>query len=162
VARAGPRGDDVVAVMSGREYHSVIRPWVDALLEQDPTEDCIIWPFGRTSKGYGEFVDQPGGRTRAAHVVICERTHGPCPSGMEVSHSCNNGRGGCVNPAHMIWDTRTGNRRNAPNVVLTPEKAEAIRARYEAGGVSMRALGREYGVNHGTIRAIVTGETWKP
>lgn len=40
-------------------------------------------------------------------------------------------------------------------VHLTDEQAETIRKRYAAGGVTHRALAREYGVCHGTIGSII-------
>lgn len=47
-----------------------------------------------------------------------------------------------------------------PAAVLTAMQVEEIRARYRAGGVSHRALGRTYGVSHATIGYIVRGEVW--
>ena len=38
---------------------------------------------------------------------------------------------------------------------LTMERAREIRAKYAAGGISMGALGREYGVNQAVVSHIV-------
>lgn len=45
--------------------------------------------------------------------------------------------------------------------VLTYRKAQAIRARYEEGGISYAELGDLHGVQRGTIGAIVRCETWR-
>ena len=37
---------------------------------------------------------------------------------------------------------------------------EEIRKRYEAGGISQRALATQYGVTQGAVGFIVRGETW--
>lgn len=47
-----------------------------------------------------------------------------------------------------------------PLAKLTMEKARAIRERYAAGGVSLSALGREYGVDGKQVHRIVRGEAW--
>jgi hypothetical protein len=51
---------------------------------------------------------------------------------------------------------------NGPgNYRLTVEQVAQIRERYAAGGVSQRALGREFGVAHTTIIRIVHGDAWR-
>lgn len=46
------------------------------------------------------------------------------------------------------------------DVKLTESQAREILSRYRAGGVAMRALGREYGVGAPTVCHIVNGVTW--
>lgn len=45
---------------------------------------------------------------------------------------------------------------------LTDADVAEIRRRYAAGGVRMRALGAEYGVDHSHISDIVNGHRWPP
>jgi hypothetical protein len=40
-------------------------------------------------------------------------------------------------------------------------QASEIRARHAAGGVSMRSLAKEYGVNSGTVWCLLRGGTWQ-
>lgn len=47
-----------------------------------------------------------------------------------------------------------------PWAKLDKEKADQIRARYAAGGISQRKLAAEYDVHHAQIGAIVRGEAW--
>ena len=44
---------------------------------------------------------------------------------------------------------------------LTDDKVCEIRGLYEAGGASYTALGKQFGVDYTTIRAIVTRKTWR-
>lgn len=43
---------------------------------------------------------------------------------------------------------------------LTMADAKQIRAKYAAGGASLRKLGKEFGVSHMAIYLIVNGATW--
>lgn len=47
-----------------------------------------------------------------------------------------------------------------PWTKLTADDARAIRKRFAAGGISMRALGRDFDVSHDAISDIVNGRTW--
>lgn len=49
----------------------------------------------------------------------------------------------------------------APGARLSDEQVRAIRSRFDAGGVTMRALGREFGVHHRTVSAIVSRRAWQ-
>ncbi|WP_281997088.1 hypothetical protein [Halomonas sp. A020] len=48
-----------------------------------------------------------------------------------------------------------------PWAKLNHEKAGEIRVRYRAGGITMRALAKEYGVHHKQISEIVNGKAWQ-
>lgn len=48
------------------------------------------------------------------------------------------------------------NRKNK----LSPEKAEAIRRRYERGNSTMKQIARQYGVSEMQISRVVRGENW--
>ncbi len=86
-----------------------VQRWIDELLEQD-TDECIIWPFARNNKGYGNLrVDR---QYVSAHRYICIQVHDQPPSSEHVaSHSCGNGFGGCVNPKHLRWKTYSENEQ---------------------------------------------------
>lgn len=82
---------------------------------------------------------------------------------------------GCVNPAHLRWGTRGENVRDmiakgrnrhprgsrSPRSRLTEAQVVEMRQRYAAGGVTHRQLAAEYGVNHGSIARILSGEYWR-
>lgn len=74
------------------------------------TEDqaCIRVPWPLTSSGYTSVrVD---GENHYAHRFVCILAHGDPPTNTALAtHSCGNGRLGCVNPNHLIWGTHKSN-----------------------------------------------------
>lgn len=69
-----------------------------------------------------------------------------------------------------IWDIvnqnhwQTGDKPNKPRSLkkITLEIAEQIRSRYQAGGVTQRALGKEFGLSQQTICDVVNKNSWHP
>lgn len=134
-------------------------------------DDCLIWPFGRRSSGYGmATVD---GVKISAHRHMCILAHGRPPTpDHQAAHSCGNGHLGCVNPRHLSWKTRLANKadellhgtRNrgerCGSARLSRVQVLAIRARHDADRVSNVALATEYGVSDATIRDVVARRTW--
>lgn len=132
-------------------------------------QECWLW-VGKFGGTYGQF--QPGGKGSphvGAHRFSFEMAYGSSPK--VVMHKCDQPR--CVNPAHleagdyktntadMIAKGRRGNpkalgNRNF-NTKLNPNDVRAIRQRQ---GESAGSVGRDFGVDHGTILAIWRGITW--
>jgi hypothetical protein len=89
--------------------------------------------------------------------AVCGETFTPHPTkrarAVTCSRACFRKRASAATTAQMAA---------GPPVFakLDDEKAEQIRQRYAAGGVSQRALGREFGVHHSQVGAIVRGEAW--
>lgn len=134
--------------------------------------NCWDWTACRLPAGYGKI-----GR-RLAHRVSYEMHHGPIPVGWYVMHACD--RPSCIRPTHLTAGPGTANMRDAqskgrtggfiahrrygeanPHARLTVADVRTIRERHGRGGVTFAALGREYGVNEGTIARIVNRVTWK-
>jgi len=89
------------------------------------------WPFTgqRMRRGlpYGLIFDR---RTRRAHRVAWELTHGPIPEGLNVLHRCDNPP--CCNPAHLFLGTdgdnaadREAKGRSARNLPSTKRPADS-------------------------------------
>lgn len=127
--------------------------------------NCIEWSHYRMPNGYGQV--RVGKRMRLAHVVACEKAHGPCPPGKQAAHSCGNR--GCVNPEHLRWATPSENqadkylhgtdRRGAkhPLARLTQKQVEEIRRRR---GERHQSLADEFGVGRTQITRILNGTRW--
>jgi hypothetical protein len=78
--------------------------YLDEIVLQHTANECLLWPYGRDSNGYGQVTE---GRV---HVIVCERIHGPAPTpDHEVAHECGKGHEGCCAPLHLAWKTHAEN-----------------------------------------------------
>lgn len=129
--------------------------------------DCLIWPYGLTTTGYGQ-VRFPGIRGTAARVV-CTLVHGAPPQDKpHVAHWCGNRA--CVAPKHLRWATVRENRMDKLrhgtesrgsdryNSRLTEADVLAIRQQTWRTG---RSFAVEFGVAETTISAIRGGRRWR-
>jgi hypothetical protein len=137
----------------------------------EKTDTCWLWVGARNEKGYGLLGIGSTNQVRA-HRWIYETTN-QCvvPEGMFVCHRCDNPS--CVRPEHLYVGTHTDNMldraqrdraakgEDSGPAKLTDDQVRAIRAAYIPGKVDCTALGKTYKVDHTTVKAIVTGETWK-
>lgn len=157
------------------KWVNYMRPqeWLKALLAESTwSDECVPWPFA-VSSNYGRVWDPALGKVVGAHVYVCRRTRGPRPKGYDAAHSCGNSL--CVNPAHIVWKTRSENildkklhgtfnppppstRRGSlvPVSTLTEPQVKKILVdeRYQ------RVIAAEYGVHQSTISDIKTGRSW--
>jgi len=131
-------------------------------------EYCLIWPFYRNPNGYGQLGYN--GQSHWAHRFMCELVIGPPPSPKhEAAHSCGNGAGGCANPKHLSWKTKSENlldcsehgtqarSTNGSKGRLTADQVEEIRAL--KGKKTQSEIAIIFGVSDPTIRDILLGRT---
>lgn len=137
----------------------------------DKSGDCWVWTGYSDRDGYGRIGDSTG-KMLSTHRVAWELANGPIPDGMYVLHSCDNPP--CCKPADLHLGTHADNMREKnergrptrmigvtnPAAKLTEAQVLAIRERYAAGGVSQKALGREYSISETTIWEIVKRRKW--
>ena len=136
--------------------------------------ECKLMPKRTSGNGYYPMSVTIDGKTRyrSAHRLAYLLYKGPIPAGALVRHTCHNPR--CVNPAHLLLGSHQDNKNDCvealrhtrhernPKAKLYWPEVEAIRARYARKGISMRALGDEYGVSPAAISDIISRKTWRP
>jgi hypothetical protein len=145
--------------------HAKRMDWLHALAVQEPTGECVDWPWARKPSGYPVQMFLAGRRqTAVAHVLMSLLGH-ERPSQLHgVLHSCD--RPACVAPWHLRWGTTQDNtndmirRGRAAVSVLDQEKAQQIRTAVSSGS-SQRSQAREYGVHHSVIQQIIRHEIWR-
>jgi len=154
-----------------------------AKVDKTNIDGCWVWTACKDKKGYGFLcIKKDGkwtGRGRATRV-IWELTYGPIPDGLLICHRCNNPP--CVRPDHLYLGTHSDNVQDAvrnrthssprgeqhPKAKLTRVGAREIRNLYSSrvgicqnATVSQRKLAAQFGVSRWTIRACLSGITWK-
>jgi hypothetical protein len=133
---------------------------------------CWDWTGCKGRRGYG--LISVAGRHERSHRLSWSLHNGTIPPGLWVLHKCD--RPACVNPEHLFLGNHAENMADmmakARNVIsrgerhgrakLTEAQVMGIRARYEKGSPvnGATALGREFGVDHTTIRDIGRGKHW--
>lgn len=110
-------------------------------------------------------------RTFRAGVLVLLVFVGPRPEGMQACHGPLGNKDDSL--GNLRWGTLSSNWqdkfRDGTATVgerhgmakLTNETILEIRRRWAQGGLQKRELGREYGVNEGTIARIVSGKSWR-
>jgi hypothetical protein len=87
---------------------------------------------------------------------VCGQEYEPHPTKRARSKTCSEE---CRNA--LISRSLTKNPVIPPCAKLDRAKAEEIKTKFAAGGVSMRTLAKEYGVHHSAISAIIRGKSWR-
>lgn len=128
---------------------------------------CLIWPFYRNPNGYGQFTTL--GKSGWVHREMCTLVNGPPPTpDHEAAHSCGNGAGGCANPKHLSWKTRTGNgldcrahgthvRSRSGSARLTDAQVDQIKAL--KGKKTQAEIAFTFGISEPTVRDIFLGRS---
>lgn len=136
--------------------------WVNRLLSKiDASGDCWDWTAYVDPKGYAKFQIYPA--VHYVHRLVYEWLVGPIPAGYQIDHLCR--RRHCVNPDHLEpVPARTNALRGygafttqKHRAKLSDDNKHAMRLRYLEGGISMRALGRLYGVSENAVYRAVHG-----
>lgn len=126
-------------------------------------DDCLPWPFGMLSNGYGAC------KRTVASRVMCAAAHGPPPfKGAEAAHSCGNGKEGCVNPNHLRWATSLENKADSIRHERTPRGTRSGHAKIndeQALAIFLdprrqQAIAKEFGISRGAVTAIKSGTNW--
>ena len=130
-------------------------------------DGCWEWQGGKGTRGYGTL--RMNGVTYSTHRLAWELSHGAIPSGLHVLHECDNPA--CCRPDHLFLGTARDNihdclrkgrfhhGENTGGARLSEADVRVIRMLHPR--MTYTEIGKRYGVNYGTIKAIVLGKTWK-
>ena len=130
-------------------------------------DDCWLWTASLTGSGYGQMYWF--GRPRTASRIAWWLAFGD-PGPLDVLHKCDTPK--CCNPQHLflgtqvdnlvdMWAKQRGQHGNTHYAAkLSYEKAKEIRDLFQ-GGMRLYKLAANYGVDRMTIKAVITGRTWK-
>lgn len=139
----------------------------------DSDSDCLLWVGQTDARGYG--ILRSGSGRKRAHRLVYELVHGPIPPGLVIRHKCDTPE--CVEASHLEIGTQLDNvrdmfdrgRANKPKGSdnaksrLSEEQVREIRASYQprTRGKGSHCLAKRFGVSKPTIRAILSGESWR-
>lgn len=108
--------------------------------------------------------------TATVHSLVAEAFIGPRPEGMTINHKDGDKKNNrpenleYLSQAENIWHARrtgllaTGER--SPKAILTWEKVRELRRMRAETGWSVRRLGPLFGVDHRTVCAVLSNQTW--
>lgn len=139
--------------------------------------DCLIWPYGRMSKGYAGIVfpRHLNGKATGAGRFMCELAHGKAPSpSHEAAHSCGNGHKACVNPNHIRWSTHEENELDKDlhgtrcigtrfsTAKLDDDKVRQIRIiKKKNPQKNNQEIAYIFGVSRAAIHQVLSGKRWR-
>jgi hypothetical protein len=140
---------------------------INFLQNMKASQDCIDWPFGKFSDGYGSIHFE--GKTMRASRASALLHHGkPESQKMEAAHSCGNRL--CVNPKHIRWATRLENENDKIGhgtrsvgekhgaAKLTEDDVRMIRQLIKTQTAA--SLCRKFNMSRGAIDHILKGKNW--
>ena len=133
---------------------------------------CWVWT-GHLNHGYGR-LQEGGHRGRGIPVthISWEMQYSPIPEGVLVLHRCDNPP--CVRPTHLFLGTGLDNSRDMvakgrvsrapgesnPMARYSETTVLAIRDRFAQGGITQRAVAKEFGIDHRYVNDILHRKSW--
>ena len=90
------------------------------------SENCHIWTAARQKQGYGMFSYD--GKSLPAHRFSYLLHKGEIAENMVVHQTCENNA--CVNPEHLVLQTKSQNKRNYNSVRVSKEMVERESVKY--------------------------------
>lgn len=135
-------------------------------VEKGSEDECWEWQAAQDSDGYGNF--KINGSVERAHRVALALDEGDLSSLDEfdlVRHTCDNPS--CCNTDHLVEGNQKDNmidmskRGRASGQRLDADDARLIKERYANEDVSYSELADDFGVEKGSIAAILNGYSFK-
>src|SRR5688572_6542050 len=130
-------------------------------------DDCLIWPYGKGTPGYG--IINYNGKNQAVHRLVCRLAHGEASSNvLQTRHKC--GVRACVNPRHLEWGTPKENMqdkvrhgtapRGANNAHTKLTEADVRWIRQFGANMPRNEVAQMFGVSPQTIGKVVLRRDW--
>ena len=146
--------------------------WLVKAVTEHDSDECLLWPFSATTKGYGHLSATIDGEYKSylAHRIAFKIANGRWPEPLGL-HTCDTPR--CFNPRHIFEGSYDDNsadqvakdRQVKGEMQVHAKLTEAIvadaRREYAQGRCDFRFLANKYGVGPTRMRMAVTGQTWK-
>ena len=137
------------------------------LLNVPETDDCVLWPYGVNTKGYGRLTKNNFGYL--AHRVSLSFSHGQSYPDLLACHKpliCHNPT--CVNPRHLRWATpkqNTADKLVDKTMLKGQEHGSSKLSKSEvlaikSSTLTQRKMAEIYGVSNQHISRIVSGKRW--
>ena len=95
-------------------------------IKVNKTNDCHVWNAARQKQGYGMF--SIFGKSMPAHRFAYLLHKGNIAENMVVHQTCENN--GCVNPAHLVLQTKSQNKKSYTSVRVSKEMIEKESVKY--------------------------------
>ena len=135
------------------------------------TDDCILWPYGKTSRGYGTLLYE-GRRVTAHRLSLLLHAGSPTDGDDHALHGpCH--QPACVNPRHLSWGApaqnamdriRDGSQKRGEGVHWSAKLTDAdvieARALRHLDGLTVKELAERYGLNSGQMSRVLNGKGW--
>lgn len=130
------------------------------------TDDCVLWPYAKSTKGYGKI--KVNYQYLATHRLALIARVGDPPS---LDHQAAHGpchQPSCINYRHLSWKTAAENQADKvrddthhqgernPYAKLTNEQAATIYRDTR----KLREIAAEFGVSTATVSKIRNGHIW--
>lgn len=155
--------------LDGRTPPGEPERYLAEIVVQHEGEECLPWPYARTSGGYGNIW--LNGENAVVSRLVCRKIWGDPPGAdFEAAHSCGKGHEGCVSPHHLSWKKPVENsadkighgtapigERNARAKLAENDAATILRLR---GTATHSEIAARFGVSAALVGRIFRGLAW--
>nr|WP_313709014.1 hypothetical protein [Brucella intermedia] len=154
---------------SNKPYGSY-REFIEYALHEYDSDDCLIWPYQKTNKGYA-VITIDGTRTTVSRYICREINGKPPQEEYQAAHSCGNGHLGCINSRHLRWATPSENHedKNIHGTMIAGEdsnlsklsESDVLAIRDLRPSMKVKDLAEKFGCSTGLVWLICKRKVWR-